>query len=555
MSDNVTSTPLLQTFLECGQCGGFSNISLFCKNCICSLCEDCGRRHGSEDRFIQHVVVVRTSEVLRLYGPAKIAEQCPVHKEKEISVYCDLCYVECCSSCLVEGHQSHPISTIEKKYLGAEKRLNDYSLKLSKEVRPILDRMEKQARAKFRQDDATARRVIDDINDFRKDVFQNLNKSFDSLISQVQQIPMKSNKRLNEIENAKDRVDLEIKNVDERVQRGSLDIIKFSSKTAESFIPENEDSVCTVPYFIPETNVVDVIKKSVGVINCVDEIRNDSYREIVKSVALVESKYFTEKKMLSSIIKVDNKSAWVMHSFNNRMYLYSDIGKIIKSVKINKCRGINDMAITRAGEAIFTCGDMQVRCLAVNGAVSILINTEPLPCEGICLTDTENIVLCMNDNREDIHVAIYSADGRNKLREIRGGGGKVSSLIRSPSRVVYNCQNLYVVNNGLNVVCLNEEDLVEWIYNGKEARLREYFFPSGICIDKYHNILITDLNNCCIHYLDRNGGLINVILTIDNIGPQKYRAISVNDYTGELWLGTSSGQIVIAEYLHTNKKK
>ncbi|KAK3108533.1 hypothetical protein FSP39_010053 [Pinctada imbricata] len=208
MSDNGASSIPPQTFVECGICKGNANISWFCKNCPTSLCDACATTHRKEKQFKSHTIVERNYTVLRLFGPAKIAEQCEVHPEKDISSYCNKCDVPCCISCLVQNHQRHEISTIEDKYLDAEKRLNVYYKQLDIDVRPKVDEMEDQAREDVKEDNFRVEKVINDINEFRKDFIQNFNRSCDDLITKVNQISKKTTESVGEIEKSKKTIEL-----------------------------------------------------------------------------------------------------------------------------------------------------------------------------------------------------------------------------------------------------------------------------------------------------------------------------------------------------------
>ncbi|KAK3083235.1 hypothetical protein FSP39_017443 [Pinctada imbricata] len=172
------------------------------------------------------------------------------------------------------------------------------------------------------------------------------------------------------------------------------------------------------------------------------------------------------------------------------------------------------MVISRSGDMILACHDNKVRRLSVGGRVVTLINTKPYRPEGMCLTDSDEVVVCLR-GRE---VAVYSPDGRSKLREIRGEDSQGTPQISDPYRVVCNGKDLCVVDGDSNVVCVDESDNVRWIYDDKQVKLMKKFYPLGICVDKYHHLLVTDYNNHCVHYLNREGELIQVILTQEQTG-------------------------------------
>ncbi|KAK3088158.1 hypothetical protein FSP39_015484 [Pinctada imbricata] len=544
MDDPRASIPP-QTCVECGECGRSINVSWFCKNCPISLCDTCARSHKTKRQYKSHAIVPRTYIVLRLYGPAKIAEQCQIHPEKEISTYCNDCDVPCCVSCLAKDHNRHDFSTIEDKYLDAEKGLNEYYRLLDTDVTPTLEKMEEQAKADVKEDDSHVEKVVNDINDYRKDVVQNFNRACDDLIIQVKMSQSKGKERLDEIEECKKNLVILKHEIEGKIEKGDLDIVKYVPPKVESLIPEFEITQKTVSWFEPDRKVLDMINTSVGKINS-KEIKKEETKGI-KAVNVQNS--FISKIGVSSLTTAGNNMAWVMYHRSPTMYLYNDEGKVVRSVTVKGAGGINDMSITKSGEMIVTCIDRKVRCVSVSGEVSTLIDTAPFSCSGVCLTDEEEIVVCMRGQRDKNHVAIYSPDGRRKVREIRAVNGQGNQLLPSPYRVVLNDLDLYVINTLLNVVCISWKGDVRWVYDGKQAKIKEPFDPSGICVDKYRNLLVSDLQNHCVHYIDRKGGLIQVIMTLEQTGLQMPYGICVDDVTRHVWVGNRNNDVVIARYL------
>ncbi|KAK3088098.1 hypothetical protein FSP39_014635 [Pinctada imbricata] len=550
MSDNGASSIPPQTFVECGICKGNANISWFCKNCPTSLCDACATTHRTTKQYKSHTIVERTYTVLRLFGPAKIAEQCEVHPEKDISSYCNECDAPCCISCLVQNHQRHEISTIEDKYLDAERRLNAYYKQLDTDVRPTLEEMEDQAREDVKEDNFTVEKVINDINEFRKDFIQNFNRSCDDLITEVNQISKKTTEAFEGIEKSKKMIVSLKKEIEEKIERGRLDIIKYQPPKLESLIPTIKKRKKVDISFEPLMKISEVMKESVGKIKFKEIVREVMHRStMLRSVHVKKLHSFDSNIGATSMTTAGNNMAWVMYCDSPTMYLYSDKGKVVRSVRLKGSEGINGMAITQSGEMIVTCKDKKMRRVSVNGKVSTMIDTAPFDCEGVCVTNKQEIVVCMSDEDDKNHVAVYSSDGRSKVREIRGRDGQGKHLITYPYRVVQNGQDMCVVNEYRNAVCVDERDNVRWVYDGKQANLAESFGPLGICVDKYNNLLVTDIRNHCVHYIDREGGLIQVILTREQTGLMCHWGICVDDVTGHVWVGNPLKKVVIAKYL------
>uniref|UniRef100_A0A194AMQ9 Uncharacterized protein n=1 Tax=Pinctada fucata TaxID=50426 RepID=A0A194AMQ9_PINFU len=97
---------------------------------------------------------------------------------------------------------------------------------------------------------------------------------------------------------------------------------------------------------------------------------------------------------------------------------------------------------------IVTFWDSKVRRVSVSGEVSTLIDTSPFRPYGVCLTDNEDVVVCMTgQDKKNNHIAVYSPDAGRKLRVIRGMDDQGKQQITNPYRVVSNGKDLCVVNS------------------------------------------------------------------------------------------------------------
>ena len=319
-----------------------------------------------------------------------------------------------------------------------------------------------------------------------------------------------------------------------------------------------------LPEFVPGRELIEIIKDGVGKIK---------YREVKQEIVSKEPGHTTKdfetgkfqvQKVGSFKSKIDvtamatagNNTAWVADYDSDTMYLYDSRGKILRSVTVKKGEYINDVVVKRSGDVVVATTDQKVRMVNKNsffekGKVTILIDTSPFNPYGVCLTDTEQVVVCMRDkeNKSRSHVAVYSSDGRRKVSEVRGRGVDNENLFTNPYRVVQIGEDFCVVNRGENVVNVDRTGRVRWVYDGRGANLKKHLDPSGICSDKDRNVLVTDYYNNCVHCLDREGRLIQMILTGRQVGMRDHYSISVDKETGQVWVGNWSGNVVIASYI------
>ena len=259
---------------------------------------------------------------------------------------------------------------------------------------------------------------------------------------------------------------------------------------------------------------------------------------------------FKAKIGVTAMATSGTNTVWVACWDEDTMYLYDSGGKVLRSVTVMKGKGIIGVVVKRSGDAIVTSRDKKVMMVNSNGKVTTLINTEPFYAFGVCLTEAEEIVVCMRDGEDESnsHLAVYSSDGSSKVSEVRPMGTDNKNLFTFPWRVVQNGEDFCVVYLGGNVVRVDRTGRVRWVYDGRAANLGKKINPMEICSDKYQHVLVSDSYNSCVHCLDREGQLMQLILTEKQLGMTEPYGITVDRDTGLLWVGKGSGNVVIASY-------
>ena len=556
MSDSYEVYPT-QTVIKCDDCGDSFNVHWFCKTCPGSLCDACKKRHQTKAITSKHSVVPRTQTVVRAHGPAKIAEQCSRHKGKDITIYCKKCKAGCCAKCHADNHKLHDFCPIEEAYLEKEISLNAYIKELEDDVHTKLDKLIDNAKQGNTEEESSIEKEIDDVNEFRKEMKKTVDIQCDSLIETLRKSNVDKINIIVELQKQKQNVNRLIRECKEKIWEGKLDLIEYSPPSPNSLVPNPPNVSLVQARFVPDTRVLDDIRKGLGRIEFRDSDKTEKVVACYKDrdqfdrskLQVKKVKHFSSEKDATSITMAGKNRAWIADVCSDTIYLYNNNGKIIKSVTVAKGVGIRDTAVTPAGEIIVTNTDNKVRRVSVDGTVTILIDAAPFVPEGVCLTATGQIAVCMNGQRDENHVAIYTHDGRSKVSEIRGSDAEKKHVVTTPYSIVQNGEDFCVVNFCENVVCLTQTGECRWIYDGRSADLKEPFRPRGVCCDKYQNLLVSDYNNDSVHYLDGEGQLIHVILTEEQVGWEGHWAIGVDDETGQVWVGSGYEDVIIAKYI------
>ena len=207
---------------------------------------------------------------------------------------------------------------------------------------------------------------------------------------------------------------------------------------------------------------------------------------------------------------------------------------------------IRNVVANKSGDAIVCCRDKIVRLVTQDGTISTLIDTSPFIPEVACMTENGNIVLILKSQCDEDHVAIYSADGKRKIREVKGTE-PYNKFTTDMQRLAVNGDDISVVSNK-SVVTFVIEGRVNWVYDGSRAKLDKKFDPCGMCVDTFHNLLITDFGSYSVHCVNKDGDFITMILTPEQHGIERPWAIGI-DWEDRIWLLGSNKNIWIAKYL------
>ena len=368
--------------------------------------------------------------------------------------------------------------------------------------------------------------------------------------------------QISEISDVIQNLELRIKEIElfinvcgEKVRKGGLDLIEYSKvtpPTSDTCLPAGLNCI---PIFAPDQDLLSSITKLVGEIELgVIEINltrqtNPGTTDIVTSVRIKPGDIkiknfgsFRTRGVGKSVVPAGKDTAWMADFGNTTLHMYDTEGRHITSVTVTEQGGILDLAVRQQGGVIVCNDDNKVRILTKNGVIRILIDTEPYCPQGVCLSEKGEIAVCMGGRGDENHVVIYSPNGKHKVREIAVKDDQGNQLLINPHGVVITGEYISVMNLDSNVVTFDMVGKVRWVYDGSRTE-QVKFCPKGMSRDKFCNLLITDSGNHAIHYVDREGGLIQILRTKDGYGIFNPWGIGVDSETGTAWVGGGSNTV------------
>ncbi|KAK3092956.1 hypothetical protein FSP39_009327 [Pinctada imbricata] len=417
----------------------------------------------------------------------------------------------------------------------SETRLNDYIKVLETDVCGKLKDMRIRIEEDISVGDKCSESLNKEIKTFEQEVVMVVHKSFQSLHKEVHGPRNDLTKSLADIDTQLKKVSEVIQECEKKIRIGNLDIIQFIPPDSESFIPNLNISAQVVPRFLPNRDILENIKLQLGRIEYASPVKreNDKEKERVVSLQVTIVSTFKSPFECTAISTIGDNKAWIIYQSSTSMRLYDCTGKFLKSFSVEKGKSITYMAMKRTGEMVISCSDKTIRLISNTGDCTKLIRTDPLSPAGICVTDSGDVMVCMRGKPEHRHLAIYSDDMMLKKSAMK------SQYFTDPYRLLEIENMLYIINYCKNVVCLNVQGIMKWEYKGaKDMQLKTSFSARDISKDKYLNLLVVDCNNHCVHYINRDGQLIQIILTEGQTTLSYPWGISVDQETGLVWMGS-----------------
>ena len=160
---------------QCGNCEEKKSLKVYCFDCNCFLCEDCGEAHKKWKTFRgHHIKEIGKFNSSDVQDYARKTNVCKKH-EDELRYYCDNCKICICRDCAILEHHDHNKISFEQ---GLEKKKSDITIKME-EVQVV------SCRLKNHKETLEKQRVrVEDSIDQATDEVRRVAKHFISLIHQ-----------------------------------------------------------------------------------------------------------------------------------------------------------------------------------------------------------------------------------------------------------------------------------------------------------------------------------------------------------------------------------
>lgn len=247
---------------------------------------------------------------------------------------------------------------------------------------------------------------------------------------------------------------------------------------------------------------------------------------------------------------VGTNEAWI--NGEDKMIRRVDVDGTVKESVTSTCPiAPNDIAVTKQGELLYCDGRNRAVNVVRNGRSEVLLTT-PLGWhpDGLCCTSSGDVlvslgttdfkcrkIICYDYEDKNVKTEIEEDEDGNRI--FKGGEFALYVAENKNGDVCAADQNADVV------VAVDISGRVRFRYDGLSVEGIDNFSPRQITTDSLSQIIVTDALNHCLHILDSRGQMLGYIEDDSLLNP---RGLSL-DSAGRLWVGLSSGDIKIIQYL------
>ncbi|XP_048748284.2 E3 ubiquitin-protein ligase TRIM71-like [Ostrea edulis] len=497
-----------QDVLHCELCEE-NVVQMHCDTCLVKLCKTCVGDHISSEECEDPKVVRFQSR-----KSAPVYPTCALYDNKWCEMHCQQCTVPICFICATsEKHAGHRFKNIvdifDEKKRAFEKKITDLQenirvkhadqaskmekriVDLEKECTTLLDTVSKHGEEMKREIDQIVKEVQSEIESIRKNHVELLTTTR----TEVQQ-------NLTEI-------DRDVSSLKETLD--SNDINKVFHFTPNNKIYKNlsDDPVLTMPVF--STKRIDSVqlREMFGTLStAIAKVR-------LMETPLMVHRIATGYSHLYGVAFLDRIGIWATGN-GDQIKLFDMNDKSTKKSIDTKLSGEKLVSVTNQGHLLYAEKGGRTIHIVKREQSEELISLHGWGVRGFCITSADDILVVMTSVNNGRETRVVRYHGREE-KEIIQFESKEKPLysVGGNSKYISENRNFDICvadRDACAVVVLSQDRKLRFWYKGNPSSLRKTEFkPKGITTDSLSNILVSDLDNACVHVVDQNGKFLTFI--------------------------------------------
>ncbi|XP_062585375.1 uncharacterized protein LOC134247052 [Saccostrea cucullata] len=531
---------------QCFQCP--EDTEFYCNTCKHDLCLPCKERHVISLHTKDHDVVIYREK----YENITKQETCERHPDMFYQTYCHSCKLPVCFQCT--EHRDHQIQDIKTAYktnrqkhreivhnIRSETLYNNSCILAGiksdiKTYHPVISNNQSETLLKAQK----LRNLIDtemyDVKIRRKRFIQSLQKQ---------------RKHLSNIEDLEHR--------SEQLANRPLEFIMLLKtnrvhKLKDTPNPTQYALVCLTE----EINIEDVTDL-LGEIQIIErgerQVRNESQLKLMSTPVLHRSVNVRgDPGKIFHICCVTPDQVWISNGQN--IILINSEGDILHHITRNRTQH----TVNLTGDLIYIDWDGNILKLSKDNRTNSTLMKITVPSAPKCIYSSKlngDLLAGMRTYQGKGIIKRFNDIGHHKQTIWHGNTGQ--NLYYYPMYITENRNGDVIVSDKGSirtgicygaVVVTDSRGRHRFSYTGSPSQSRLY--PRGICTDALSNILVCDERTYTVQIIDKDGQFLSLIMKTQRVNiPQ---ALSYDDKTHLLWVGSTYGEKSLCVYRHIDRQ-
>ncbi|XP_078330161.1 uncharacterized protein LOC111117609 [Crassostrea virginica] len=559
----ATSTSWAQDVITCDLCD--KPTQQFCNSCQVNLCDTCIKKHRDEFKSLIHEIVPFIERKIQL-----VFSECREHSGQRCEVNCKKCNKPVCVKCIVSGtHEGHDLEELTETHEKKIQKIKSDTEEIKSNIIPKCQNEDHKVENTISKNKSKINDLEKESKKLRKLWHQEVDNIFDKIDSLSQSL---GEQKLNTLQGYHKKIRNLISEINKTVKLNEklnnsnnlFEVDKYQSKLNEyqdfhehmdlkfpflsSNIEKGKELSIEIGGYRATLKQMSQPSLSTDVSRLTTGIRN---MDKVRVIATIPITY----NPLWGVACVGEAEAWIYG--DNETITRIDIHGTLKDTVNTTCQEEpGGISVTRGRELIYSEHVSNSVNIVRDGKSETLITTPRgwTPRRLFCTRSIEILVQVCKGGGCHTKKKIIRYQGKNKKQEI-SNDEQGNPIFKNGPYSLYMSEN----NNGdvcvsdpeaVAVVVVDKTGRVRFRYDGTPARREKSFDPRDIVTDALSQIIVTDINNDCLHILDQNGQFLRCV---DDCGLEKPLGLSV-DSEGRLWVGSwGSEEIKVIEYLQKSR--
>lgn len=535
-----------QDVIRCDICTdnerGKSPAEVRCNTCHTNVCSPCVARHMALDKSKKHDIVLFHAASTEIILPS-----CSSHPQLKCDLFCKKCSIPICLKCLSSDHNSHTVEEVTELCQKICKDIQNETKELKQRIIPDFEKISGEEDEKLKKLNKAYDKLDSSIEEHGKDLHRKVDAVISKYKTKVQQKKQADAKILQQqIEDVNgilsEAKQAAVKNESLLKSKNALSLLAHKSENANLNKVPNLRNIIPSD-FTPKPIPADLLDSAFGEVTdfkivykkCSTVQPNDNQVAAVgASPDRVLSTFSTPYKQLYRLACTRSGQLWTSGNENTLRCLNMHTGSIVATAVL----GLNPIAIcVNTANELLICDGITVYKRELTGDIAPCCSV-PFGWNTEALAESAELngfflFLRRDDNRQSKVLRIVDGQVRGEYQYDDNGKDLFNS----------NCYDFFLAENRNGDICVSDTASLVVLDRTGKFRFRYHgkvfdtfdkpFKPRGVSTDSRGNIFLADLDNRCIHVLDKDGRFVRYVTCGGSL--DKLCDVSC-DEKGRLWV-------------------